>query len=302
MEQKMRKIKVGIVGYGNLGKSVEKEIKNSNNFELIAIFSRRKLNNTLPVESILNYKEKIDLLFLCGGSQNELEQQAMKYIEDFNIIESYDNHARLKEFHKKLESVAKKSGKVALCSFGWDPGLFSFMRGLFDALGYKPYTFWGRGVSQGHTQAIKNIDGVCDAIQFTIPDTEKIEEIAKGKNVQGNLHKRECFVVADANNHERIEREIKTMPNYFVGYETTVNFVSQGELEKIKNFSHQGQVMTKNNTLNFSLHLSSNPDFTAKVVTSFARAFESVKNKRGVYTIFDLPLKTILRKDFYKFL
>ena len=300
------KIKVGIVGFGNLGKAVKENVLKSDFFELVAVFSRRNIDATIPYEKIESYKDKIDLLFLCGGSQNELESQSFSLIQSFNIAESYDNHSRLKNYITQLDKKAKESDKIALCSFGWDPGLFSLIRGLFDSLDYPPYTFWGKGLSQGHTQAIKNIDGVTDGLQFTIPNKKMISKIKSGEKVETgkNLHKRECFVVAKKEDQKRIENQIKTMKDYFEGYETSVNFVSQNRLNKLKSFAHKGEVLTLKNTLGFSLNLPSNPDFTSRVLTKFAKNYISLKNKReyGAFTIFDLPLKNILPKDKFEYL
>lgn len=300
------KIRVGIVGYGNLGKAVEQTLKEEGSFVLVGIFSKRSIPGTISVKEIENYKDKIDLLFLCGGSQNELEKQAFEMIKNFNIIESYDNHNRLKKYQKKLNIEAKKNGKIALCSFGWDPGLFSYMRGLFDAIGYKPYTFWGKGLSQGHTQAIKNLSGVQDAVQFTLPRKNILKRIFGGENVQPtkNFHKRLCYIVANKSSKERIKKEIVNMPDYFEGYKTRVKFVSQNKLDRLKSFKHQGCVITKKNTLNFSLKLPSNPEFTAKVVVCFARAYSYLKQRKnvGVFTIFDTPLCAVLKKEKYEFL
>lgn len=300
------KIRVGIVGYGNLGKAIEKEAKERDQFDLVGIFSKRNVEGTIPVDMVEDYKDKIDLLFLCGGSQNELEKQAFRFIKNFNIVESYDNHNRLKDFHMQLGKEAKQSGKIALCSFGWDPGLFSLMRGLFDAVGYKPYTFWGKGLSQGHTQAIKNISGVEDAVQFTVPNSEIVKQICDGKDVEisKDFHRRECFVVCKKDQRERIEHEIVTMPDYFDGYKTSVKFVTQNQLEKIKNFAHQGRVIAKNRTMEFSLKLPSNPEFTAKVAVCFARAFKHLQRDKnaGVFTIFDLPFSYIIGENKYLYL
>lgn len=300
------KIPVGIVGYGNLGQNVEKHLLNSDVFELKAIFSKRSLINAVPYSEIENYKDKIELLFLCGGSQNELEGQSFNLIKNFSIAESYDNHARLESYISKLDLMAKDNNKIALCSFGWDPGLFSFMRGLFDSLDSLPYTFWGKGLSQGHTQAIKNISGVIDAVQFTIPNEDAMKLIKQGIDVERGklLHKRQCFVVAKEEDKERIYREIVTMPDYFDGYETEVNFVSQEELNSIKTFSHRGLVLSKKDEMNFSLKLNSNPDFTSRVLTTFAKNYINLKEKKeyGSFTIFDLPLSNILKQNKYKYL
>ena len=299
-------IKVGIVGYGNLGHAVERVLRASDQFELVAIFSNRSETGTVSFSKIENFIGKIELLFVCVGSQNNLESVSTKLIEYFSIIETYDNHARLGDHVQKMDTLAKSNKKIALCSFGWDPGLFSMMRGLFAALGFSPVSFWGKGTSQGHTQAIKNVDGVIDAVQFTVPNQKLLKNLKKGAVVRAskNLHRRLCYVVAGREARATIQKTIVSMPDYFEGYCTKVRFVSQARLDKLKNFSHQGEVATQNNVLNFSLHLSSNPDFTAKVVTTFARAYFAKKEKKafGAYTIFDIPLSDILQKSKFDYL
>ena len=293
------KINVGVVGIGNLGNAVIKEILKHKEFNLVAAFSRRKLKNTTPYNQILNFKKKIDLLFLCTGSQSDLESQASFLIKHFNTIDCYDNHAKLNTHIKTINKLAKENRKIALCSFGWDPGLFSYMRGLFLSLGFTPYSFWGKGTSQGHTQAIKQINGVIDAIQFTVPNTEAINKIKSGKLIKNsNFHFRECFVVCKKEDEERIKETILNMPNYFKNCLTQVNFISLEELNKIKSFSHQGEIVTQNNIMNFSLKLPSNPEFTAKVLVTYAKSFTSLKNKQkfGAHTIFDIPLNYIINE------
>ena len=299
-------LKVGIVGIGNLGKALSQRLQHCTDFELVAKFSRRNIKDCISFEQIFEYQDKIDLLFLCGGSQNELESHAKNLISHFNIVESYDNHSRLESHIGNINSMAIKHKKIAICSAGWDPGLFSLMRGLFDSLGFVPYSFWGKGLSQGHTQAIKQITGVEDALQFTIPNQEALQKIIDGHDVESgaHLHKRECYVVAKSELHKDIENAIKSMPHYFADYQTTVQFVSQEDLNKLKDFSHKGQVLTQNNEINFSLNLPSNPDFTASVMSTFARAIARLKEERkyGAYTIFDLPFEYILTKNKYQFL
>lgn len=298
------KINVGIVGVGNLGNALIQNLKENPNFNLVAVFSRRKLKNTIPYSKIFEYVHKIDLLFLSVGSQNNLEKISTELIKHFNIIESYDNHYRLSEHIKRIDHLAKEYSKISLCSFGWDPGLFSYMRGLFYSIGLQPYTFWGKGTSQGHTQAIKQIKGVEDAVQFTLPNKKFINKIKKGKNIsnQGN-HKRICYVVCQNQNKKKIKNLIINMPNYFKGYKTKIHFVNQKKLNKIKSFSHKGTVLTNNNTMNFSLNLKSNPDFTAKILIAYAKSFKILKTAKnfGAYTIFDLPLSYII-DDKFKFL
>lgn len=299
------KINVGVVGYGNLGKAVAQQLKNHEIFNLVGVFSRRDVPHTIPISKILNFKDKIDLLFICSGSQSDLETQESVLIKHFNTIDSYDNHNRLKEHISNIDIIAKEHKKIALCSFGWDPGLFSLMRGLFYGLGFTPYSFWGKGTSQGHTQAIKQIEGVVDAIQFTIPNEECIEKLKNGDEIDNfNLHSRECFVVCNKHDEKRIEQEIITMPDYFKGYKTKVNFVSIDELNRLKSFSHKGQVLTKNNVLNFSLNLHSNPDFTASVLIAYASSFAILKEKQmfGAHTIFDIPMNYIMQKDEFSLL
>lgn len=300
------KIPVGVVGYGNLGRSVVENLQNDKTFQLEAVFSRRDLPIATSYSDILKFKDKIELLFVCGGSQNELEEQTNFLIKHFNLIESYDNHNRLKSHIQDLDLAAKGHQKIALCSFGWDPGLFSLMRGLFDSLGQNPYSFWGKGLSQGHTQAIKNIDGVIDGLQFTLPNKDIIAKIKNGESVKvsKDFHKRLCYVVCSKEKRAEIENKIKSMPDYFLGYETEVKFVSQESLDKLKSFAHKGQVLTSNNTMNFSLNLPSNPKFTANVMTTFARAYPKLKEEKkfGAHDIFDIPMKYVLKEEPYRYL
>ncbi len=300
------KIPVGVVGYGNLGRSVVENLQNDKTFQLEAVFSRRDLPIATSYSDILKFKDKIELLFVCGGSQNELEEQTNFLIKHFNLIESYDNHNRLKSHIQDLDLAAKGHQKIALCSFGWDPGLFSLMRGLFDSLGQNPYSFWGKGLSQGHTQAIKNIDGVIDGLQFTLPNKDIVAKIKNGESVKVSkeFHKRLCYVVCSKEKRAEIEHKIKSMPDYFLGYETEVKFVSQESLDKLKSFAHKGQVLTSNNTMNFSLNLPSNPKFTANVMTTFARAYPKLKEEKkfGAHDIFDIPMKYVLKEEPYRYL
>jgi len=297
---------VGIVGYGNLGKAIEKRIKSEPGMNLVGIFSRRKEIGTISISKIMKYADKIDTLFICVGSQSDLEKTALEHILHFNIVETFDNHAKIPQHVTRINEAAICSGKIAICSCGWDPGLFSLMRGLFSALGQKPITFWGKGLSQGHTQAIKNIPGVIDALEFTIPNQKERKKAINGECVSNAklLHKRQCFVVAKRVDRERIERAIVNMPDYFLGYETSVTFVSLNRLNKLKSFAHRGEVITQNNVMNFSLNLASNPEFTASVAVAFARAIPKLKdeNKCGAFTIFDLPLAHILTEDKLSFI
>lgn len=291
------KINVGVVGFGNLGKALVQNLKNNEIFNLVAVFSKRKLINTLHYSRIFEYKDKIDLLFLCVGSQNSLEKVSSELIPHFSLIECYDNHEKLSKHVEKMDFHAKINNKIALCSFGWDPGLFSLMRGLFTSLGFQNSTFWGKGVSQGHSNAIKQIKGVIDAIQFTIPNHKTIKKVKRGNSIQSQqLHRRKCYVVCDKKDKTKIKKSIINMPNYFKGFKTKVKFVKQTKLNKLKTLSHKGTVITENNTINFSLTLTSNPDFTAKVLIAFAKSYQTLRNKKnyGAYTIFDLPLTYII--------
>lgn len=298
------KIKVGIVGYGNLGKAVEKQIEENADLELIAIFSHRNLPNVVDYEKILDFVGQIDVLFLCSGSFSDLEDQAYQLIENFNTIDAFDNHNKIKNYLHVMNQKAMNNQKVAFCSFGWDPGLFSLMRGLIDGLGYEAYTFWGRGLSQGHTQAIKTLPHVIDALQFTVPNNIAENDLAHGWDVSTNMHKRECFVVCDEGYESDVENAIKTMPDYFLGYETYVKFVDQTELDKMKSFAHKGKVLTKGNFIEFSLNLKSNPDFTANVMVTYAKALIKFQKQNcfGAYTILDLPMSLIVKRDFEEIL
>ena len=299
-------INVGIVGFGNLGKAIARELKNCPEFNLVEIFSKRDLKETEKLSCLKNYKDKIDLLFLCCGSKDRLEDLSQDCIKDFSIIESYDNHQRLKKHIEYINTLAKENKKIALCSFGWDPGLFSYMRGLFDSVGFAPYTFWGKGLSQGHTQAIKNIPGVKDGLQFTIPNAKILRRLKIAKPLPQNLtfHRRKCYVVCDKKDRDFVKSKITTMPHYFAGQKTTVKFVSQQKLDRLKNFSHKGIVLTKGENFSFSLKTKSNPNLTAKILIAFAKNYQHLiaDKSYGAYTIFDLPLTNILPKDKFNYL
>jgi len=299
------KLKVAILGYGNLGRALKQKLEASPDFELVGVFSNRIIPDTIHVSKIYDYKDKIDLLFICSGSKTNLENDGRNYIRDFNIIESYDNHNRLRQYIKEIDMLAKKHNKISLCSFGWDPGLFSYMRTLISCLGLTSYTFWGKGLSQGHTQAIKNIEGVVDGLQFTVPSKIALNEIKNGneKIDQKSMHERHCYIVANKEDRAQIKQKIISMPDYFLGYKTIVNFISQERLDKLKNFAHKGTVLSSGNTVNFSLTLKSNPDFTASVLVAYARAvFKLTETKKyGAYTILDIPISYLV-KDKFEFL
>lgn len=287
-------IRVGIVGYGNLGRGVEKNIANFKDFELVGVFSRRDGIKTdsgvasYKMSELANFKDNIDVLILCGGSANDLREQSPEIVKDFNIVDSFDNHALINDHYKAVDLVAKKSGKVGIISVGWDPGLFSLNRIIGSAVlpNSKTYTFWGKGVSQGHSDAIRRVKGVKDARQYTLPSKAALESVRSGDLREFSTkekHTRECFVVLEndrADERKRVENEIKTMPNYFKPYDTTVNFISEDELLRDHSgLPHGGVVITsgvtgKNNKqiYDFSLNLDSNPEFTSSVMIAYARA------------------------------
>lgn len=307
-------MKIGIYGYGNLGRGVEAATKYHTDTELVGIFTRRapETVKTLlgtPVfsaDDILKFKDKIDVLILCGGSATDLPEMTPSLARDFNVLDSFDTHARIPEHFANVDKAAKESGHTALISAGWDPGLFSVLRLYSSAVlpNGKDYTFWGRGVSQGHSDAIRRIEGVVDARQYTIPVPAAIGAVRGGECPEFTTrekHKRECFVVVkDGADKAKIEEQIKTMPNYFADYDTTVNFVSLEELRKNHSgLPHGGSVIRNGktgvdgentHTVEFSLRLDSNPEFTASVLVAYARAIYKM-HLRGVFgckTVFDV--------------
>ncbi|NMA66600.1 MAG: diaminopimelate dehydrogenase [Clostridiaceae bacterium] len=311
------RIKIGVLGYGNLGRGVELAITQNPDTELVAIFTRRDPQRVKPVNpdvSVMNiarineYKDFIDVLILCGGSATDLPQQGPEYAAFFNCVDSFDTHSKIPEYFESVDKVAKASGKTAAISIGWDPGLFSMNRLLLGAVlpEGKDYTFWGKGVSQGHSDAIRRVNGVKNAIQYTIPITETVDRIRNGETLDftaGEKHIRECFVVAEEGaDKSKIENDIKNMPNYFADYKTIVHFISEEEL--IKNHGkmpHGGFVIRTGKTgvenenqqlIEFSLKLGNNPEFTASVLVAYARAVARLnrEGKTGAYTVFDIPL------------
>ena len=310
------KIRIGILGYGNLGKGIECAIKNSSDMELSAVFTRRNPEDVkiqTPGVKVYNISEaekttdKIDVMILCGGSASDLPVQTPKYAELYNVVDSFDTHAKISEHFGNVDKAAKKGSKVGVISVGWDPGMFSLNRLYASAIleNGKDYTFWGKGVSQGHSDAIRRIDGVIDARQYTIPVPKALEKVRNGENPElttRQKHTRECFVVAKADaDKERIENEIKTMPNYFADYDTTVHFISQEELDRDhKGIPHGGFVIRSGSTgwdnenkhiIEYSLKLDSNPEFTAGVLVAYARAVFRMnkEGKTGCMTAFDVP-------------
>ncbi len=308
-------IKVAIVGYGNLGKGVNYAIENAPDIECVGIFTKRKPETIMPViktnvygiNRLLDFKDEIDVLILCGGSATDLPQTTAKFLKDFNTVDSFDTHAKIPEYYDELNKVAKTNNKTCAISIGWDPGLFSIARLIFSSVlpDGNDYTFWGKGVSQGHSDAIRRIEGVKKAIQYTIPKEQALSKVRSGERAELGVrdkHLRECFVVVqNGANLTEIENKIKTMPNYFSDYDTIVHFISDKEFdEKHTRLSHGGFVIRtgnttqeNNSTLEFSLKLDSNPEFTGSVLLSYARAIYrlSKENKIGAYTVFDIPLR-----------
>ena len=309
------KIRIAIAGYGNLGRGVECAILQNPDMELYGVFSRRNpkdvktLTNTsvFAIDDILHHKENIDVLIICGGSATDLPTQTPELAKHFNVIDSFDTHAKIPEHFANVNASATDSNKVAIISVGWDPGMFSLNRLYADAIlpDGKDYTFWGKGVSQGHSDAIRRIEGVIDARQYTIPVDEALSMVRAGENpdlTTRQKHIRECFVVVkDDADKNRIENEIKTMPNYFADYDTTVHFIDAEEMKKNHSgIPHGGFVircgktgLNKEHThiIEYSLKLDSNPEFTASVLTAYARAAYRM-NKEGMYgckTVFDVP-------------
>jgi len=309
----MDKIKIAICGYGNLGKGIESEIPKSKDMELVAIFTRRNpeslvTKSSVPIiniNDINNWKDKIDVVIMCGGSATDLPNQVPEIAKSFNTVDSFDTHAKIPEYYNTVNESALVGNKTSIISGGWDPGMFSLMRLYADSIlknGFT-YTFWGKGVSQGHSDAIRRISGVKNAIQYTIPIEKAMDRVRNGENpdLQTNeKHLRECFVAAEEGaNKEKIEKEIKTMPNYFADYNTIVHFISEEELkQKHSKMSHGGFVIHSGETgegnkqiIEYSLKLDSNPEFTASVLIALARANYRM-NRNGQYgakTIFDIP-------------
>ena len=325
------KIKIAVLGYGNLGRGVELAVRQSDDMELFGVFSRRNPSDVktqgakvFAVSEILNHKNDFDVLILCGGSATDLPKQTPEFVQNFNCVDSFDTHANIPQHFAAVDKIAKQNGKVCVISAGWDPGLFSLNR-LFGAA-FLPkgetYTFWGKGVSQGHSDAIRRIEGVIDARQYTIPVESALDRVRKGENPNLSTrekHTRECFVVAaEGADLEKIEKEIVTMPNYFADYDTTVHFIDMETLQRQHaGIPHGGFVLRSGETgvagetkhiIEFALKLDSNPEFTASVLVAYARAVARLAKKgdsAGAYTVFDIAPALLapqtaeeLRRDF----
>lgn len=317
-------IKIGILGYGNLGRGVECAIKQNPDMELVVVFTRRKpetvsiLTKTAKVAStddIEAYKDKIDVLILCGGSATDLPVQTPQMAKLFNVIDSFDTHARIPEHFADVDNAAKDSGHIGIISVGWDPGMFSLQRLYASAIlsNGSSYTFWGKGVSQGHSDAIRRIKGVKNGKQYTIPVDSALAAVRNGDNPEltaRQKHTRECFVVAEEGaDLARIEQEIKTMPNYFAEYDTTVHFISEEEFARDHSgIPHGGFVIhsgktgwdeTTKHVIEYSLKLESNPEFTSSVLVAFARAAYRLakEGQTGCRTVFDIAPAYLSQHD-----
>ncbi len=323
-------IRIGIYGYGNLGRGVECAIRQNKDMELACVFTRRDPSTlkiktegvpVYHVDRAVEMKDDIDVLILCGGSATDLPEQTPAMAKLFNVVDSFDTHAKIPQHMANVDAAAKEGGKVALISVGWDPGMFSLNRMYMGAVlpDGRDYTFWGKGVSQGHSDAIRRIEGVRDAKQYTIPVDEALEAVRSGSAPElttREKHTRLCYVVAeDGADKARIEKEIKEMPNYFADYDTTVNFISEEELKRDHSgIPHGGFVIRSGKTgenlenthiIEYSLKLDSNPEFTASVIVAYARAAYklSLEGQSGCKTVFDIApayLSAIPREELIK--
>ena len=309
-------IRLGIMGYGNLGRGVEVALQDAPDMELVAVFTRRDpssvkiLTDNVPVVSVSeveDWKDKIDVMILCGGSATDLPEMTPQYAKMFTVVDSFDTHARIPEHFANVDAAAKAAGTIGVISCGWDPGMFSLMRVYANAIlpDGNDYTFWGKGVSQGHSDAIRRIAGVKNAKQYTIPVESALEAVRSGKNPElttRQKHTRECFVVLeDGADAAKVEKEIKEMPNYFADYDTTVHFISEEELlTNHAGLAHGGFVFRTgktgvnkehNHVIEYSLKLDSNPEFTTSVLVCIARAAYRMRQEgqTGCKTILDIP-------------
>lgn len=316
--------RIGIIGYGNLGRGVECAVKAADDMELVAVFTRRDPKSVtiqtenVPVCNVADveqWKDKIDVMILCGGSATDLPVQTPQFAKMFNVIDSFDTHAKIPEHFAAVDAAAKAAGTVALISVGWDPGMFSLNRVYANAIlpDGKDYTFWGKGVSQGHSDAIRRIKGVKDAKQYTIPVEAALEAVRSGANPELSTrekHTRECFVVLeDGADAAAVEKEIKTMPNYFADYDTTVHFISEEELKRDHSgMAHGGFVIRSgktgmnkehNHIIEYSLKLDSNPEFTTSVLVAYARAAHRLakEGQCGCKTVLDIPPAYLSKKS-----
>ena len=317
-------MRIGILGYGNLGRGVECAIRQNPDMELVAVFTRRapeqvsiltKEAAVCSVNDVEQWKDKIDVMILCGGSATDLPEQTPKYAGMFHVVDSFDTHANIPEHFAKVDAAAKESGHIGMISVGWDPGMFSLNRMYANAIlpEGRDYTFWGKGVSQGHSDAIRRVEGVKDGKQYTIPVEAALDAVRNGEDPElttRQKHTRECFVVLEEGaDPKKVEEEIKTMPNYFADYDTTVHFISEEELKaEHSGIPHGGFVIRSGKTgwekehkhvIEYSLKLDSNPEFTASVIVAYARAAYRMaeEGQRGCKTVLDVPPAYLSAKD-----
>lgn len=315
----MGRLRVGIVGYGNLGRGVEMAIRQNPDVELVCILTRRQpasVSSAVEVAHVSDaakYQGKVDVMILCGGSATDLPEQGPQFASLFNTVDSFDTHAKIPDYFAQVDAAAKQSGHASVISTGWDPGLFSLNRLLADSVlpEGKEYTFWGKGVSQGHSDAIRRVRGVKNGIQYTIPHESAVSKVRAGENPElstRDKHLRECFIVAEEGaDRAAIEREIKTMPNYFSDYETVVHFIDEQEMQRNHSaMPHGGLVFRSGKTgesstqiIEFGLKLDSNPEFTASVLVAYARAIAryAAEGFKGAKTVFDIPFAYLSAKS-----
>lgn len=307
--------RIAIVGYGNLGKGVEAAIRQNPDMELVAVVTRRSPENLklstdgvlkISLDNVLELKGKVDALIICAGSATDLPEMTPVLAENFNVIDSFDTHAKIPEHFARVDASAKSGGNIAMISVGWDPGMFSVTRAMSSAIlpDGTDYTFWGKGVSQGHSDAIRRIEGVVDARQYTVPCESAVAEVISGKCPElttREKHTRECFVVAEEGaDLARIEKEIVEMPNYFADYDTTVHFITKEELYRDHAGLPHGGIAVRNgrtgfnlentHTVSYSLRLDSNPEFTSSAIVAYTRAMLRMKERGtvGCVTVFDV--------------
>jgi diaminopimelate dehydrogenase len=307
------RIRIGIIGYGNLGKGAVKAVKQSSDMEIVAVFTRRdpaslKLEDSsieaLHIDEVERFQDKIDVMILCGGSATDLPEQGPKYAKLFNTIDSYDTHAKIPEYFDAVDAAAKQGGNTSIIAVGWDPGLFSINRLVGESIipNGETYTFWGKGLSQGHSDAVRRVEGVKAGVQYTIPMDEAMDRVRSGENPKletAEKHRRVCYIVPEEGyDTAKIEETIQTMPNYFADYVTEVHFITEEELKKEHSKApHGGFVIRSGNTgednkqlIEFSLKLDSNPEFTSSVLVAYARAAHrlSKEGTTGAKTVFDI--------------
>lgn len=314
-----QKIRIGLVGYGNIGRGVELAINQFPDMEGVAVFTRRnpsEVKSMLPavkIENILEYKNAIDVLILCGGSATDLPEQGPELAKYFSTIDSYDNHGKIPAYFADMDTAAKSGQNVSIISVGWDPGLFSINRALFEAVlpVGQTYTFWGKGLSQGHSDAIRRVTGVKKGVQYTLPLDKALEEVRKGLNPELSTrekHMRICYVVSEEGaNQTEIEQTIKSMPNYFEPYETVVHFIDEEQFESDhQQMPHGGFVIRTGESetgskqkAEFQLELESNPEFTSSILVAYARAAVKFKNevKTGAFSVLDVPMAYLSDKS-----